>query len=194
MFSPLLLRRCRYSFFLPRANKCTASSRAAGRTYNETARAASFCVQEAPMEMARRQFLLLSASGEVFIEHRRARAGGTCGAEGSTSRRVIDFMSLFVKVLLQKKKLLWCYINTYLKGSVLFIFSPVLLLLAMLLTCTPHATFGKKTLWISPSGKHSTTHCAFAHLKAVFVFTAAAHAASFSFFLFLPAPAPRATS
>lgn len=45
-----------------------ASSRAAGRTYNETARAASFCVQEALTEVARRQFLLLSARGEVFIE------------------------------------------------------------------------------------------------------------------------------
>lgn len=38
-----------------------------------------FCVQGAQTEVARRQFLLLSARGEVFIEHRGARAGEHAG-------------------------------------------------------------------------------------------------------------------
>lgn len=75
----LLLRCCPERFFLffyaaQRNARAPAFSRAAGRTYNETARPASFCVQEAPTEVARCQFLLLFARGEVFIE-RRARAG-----------------------------------------------------------------------------------------------------------------------
>lgn len=63
------------SFYAAQTNaRAPAFSRAAGRTYNETARPASFCVQEAPTEVARCQFLLLFARGEIFIE-RRARAG-----------------------------------------------------------------------------------------------------------------------
>lgn len=76
----LLRRSCREpfffcSFYAAQTNaRAPAFSRAAGRTYNETARPASFCVQEAPTEVARCQFLLLFARGEIFIE-RRARAG-----------------------------------------------------------------------------------------------------------------------
>lgn len=91
------------------------------------------------------------------------------------------------------KKLLRCYINTYLKYSLLFIFLP-----PATSSCRVPSTLSHLHASCSQWRNNRDRACwqtqqqslCFAHLKAVFVFTAAAHAASFFFSFFFLRPGP----
>lgn len=89
------------------------------------------------------------------------------------------------------KKLLWCYINTYLKYSVLCTFFPPATSSCHVPSALSHL-HASCSLWKNnrdqPCWQTQRQSLCFVHLKAVFVFTAAAHAASFSFLFFCTGP------